>query len=65
MIVLPARYSTVIKTLSGGGMSETALCFDGNLQRKVVVKSLKPGIEKHRLMDELSALADIRSKYVV
>lgn len=62
---LPARYANVIKTLSGGGMSDTLVCFDTNLQRNVVIKSLKQGIEKHRLMDELSALADIRSKYVV
>lgn len=62
---LPARYSKVIKTLSGGGMSDTIVSFDENLRRNVVVKTLKPGIEKHRLMDELSALADIRSKYVV
>ncbi|MER8804082.1 protein kinase [Mesorhizobium sp. M0018] len=65
MITLPTRYSKMVMTLSGGGMGETALCFDSNLQRQVVVKSLKPGIEKYRLMDELSALADIRSKYVV
>ncbi|MDX0437118.1 serine/threonine-protein kinase [Sinorhizobium meliloti] len=65
MIKLPARYSNVKKILSGGGMSDTMVCFDKNLERDVVVKTLKPGIEKHRLMDELSALADIRSKYVV
>ncbi|MER9841758.1 protein kinase [Mesorhizobium australicum] len=65
MIKLPSRYATVLQTLSGGGMSDTLVCLDANLQRKVVVKSLKAGIEKHRLMDELSALADIRSKYVV
>jgi serine/threonine protein kinase len=65
MIKLPARYSKTVKTLSGGGMSDTIVCFDTNLQRDVVIKTLKQGIEKHRLMDELSALADIRSKYVV
>jgi serine/threonine protein kinase len=65
MIKLPSRYAVVLQTLSGGGMSDTLICRDENLQRKVVVKSLKAGIEKHRLMDELSALADIRSKYVV
>src|SRR5436190_1688636 len=46
-------------------MSDTLLCEDKHLQRKVVVKKLKPGIDKHRLLDELSALASIRSKYVV
>ncbi len=62
---LPARYSKVVKVLSGGGMSDTQVCFDDNLKRDVVIKTLKPGIEKHRLMDELSALADIRSPHVV
>lgn len=46
-------------------MSETLLCEDSHLQRKVVIKALKPGIEPHRLMDELSALSAIRSKHVV
>ena len=46
-------------------MSDTVLCTDQHLQRKVVVKSLKPGIAPHRLMDELSSLAAIRSKHVV
>lgn len=65
MITLPVRYSTVKKVLSGGGMSDTLVCCDKNLNRDVVIKTLKPGIETHRLMDELSALAGIRSKYVV
>ncbi len=46
-------------------MSDTLLCEDAHLQRKVVVKSLKPGIAPHRLVDELSALSAIRSRYVV
>lgn len=46
-------------------MSDTCLCEDSHLQRLVVIKALKPGVEKHRLMDELSALSSIRSKYVV
>ena len=65
MMQLPTRYSKVKKTLPGGGMSDTLVCFDSNLERDVVVKTLKSGIEKHRLIDELAALADIRSKYVV
>ena len=64
MLNLPARY-TKIKEFSGGGMSETLLCTDSHLDRSVVIKALKPGIEKHRLLDELSALSDIRSKHVV
>lgn len=46
-------------------MSDTVHCFDDNLKREVVVKSLKPGIALHRLQDELSALSAIRSRYVV
>lgn len=65
MISLPARYANVLGTLAGGGMSDTLLCKDAHLKRKVVIKSLKPGIAAHRLMDELSALSAIRSNHVV
>lgn len=65
MINLPPRYRTIVKTLNGGGMSDTVLCEDSNLSRQVVVKSLKRGIEPRRLLDELSALSAIRSRYVV
>lgn len=65
MIKLPPRYSKVLHTFSDGGMADTLLCEDDNLKRKVVVKSLKPGIEPHRLLDELAALSAIRSQYVV
>jgi len=46
-------------------MSDTVVCEDAHLKRKVVIKSLKPGVATHRLMDELSALSAIRSKHVV
>lgn len=46
MISLPPRYAKVLKVLDGGGMSDTCLCEDSHLQRRVVVKGLKPGIEK-------------------
>lgn len=65
MISLPARYSKVIGVLHGGGMSDTLHCFDDNLQRDVVVKSLKTGIVPNKLLDELAALSNIRSRYVV
>lgn len=64
-ISLPARYATIIHVFSAGGMSDTLLCKDTNLQRDVVIKSLKPGIAAHRLLDELTALSAIRSRYVV
>lgn len=65
MIDLPTRYASVTKVLDGGGMSDTLLCQDSHLNRPVVIKRLKTGIEKHRLLDELSALSSIRSRYVV
>lgn len=46
-------------------MSDTLVCHDDNLQRAVVVKTLKPGIGAQRLLDELKALSSIRSDYVV
>lgn len=46
-------------------MSETWLCSDTNLNRKVVIKTIKPGIAKSKLLDELGALSAIRSKHVV
>lgn len=65
MINLPARYAKVLDKFTTGGMADTLLCEDANLRRQVVIKSLKAGIEPHRLIDELSALSAIRSKYVV
>jgi len=59
MISLPFRYKP-LKELAGGGMSETWLCSDENLKRNVVAKTLKPGISKSKLLDELSALSAIR-----
>lgn len=64
MIDLPARYRA-ISELAGGGMSDTWLCHDNNLNRKVVVKAVKFGIAKSKLLDELGALSSIRSKHVV
>lgn len=65
MINLPPRYEKVLKEFTAGGMADTLLCEDAHLQRQVVIKSLKPGIEPHRLIDELAALSAIRSRYVV
>jgi serine/threonine protein kinase len=46
-------------------MSDTAVCRDRHLDRLVVVKSLKPDTDPERLLDELAALQEIRSKHVV
>jgi len=46
-------------------MSDTLVCEDAHLDRAVVVKSLKSGVDPKRLVDELAALSAIRSKHVV
>jgi serine/threonine protein kinase len=46
-------------------MSDTLVCHDAHLDRDVVVKSLKAGVDPKRLLDELAALSAIRSKHVV
>lgn len=46
-------------------MSDTLHCRDKVLERDVVIKALKPGIAPQKLLDELTALAAIRSRFVV
>ena len=46
-------------------MSDTWLCEDSNLKRRVVIKAVKTGVSPGKLIDELSALSAIRSKHVV
>lgn len=64
-MALPARYSKTGKSFDGGGMSDALLCTDTHLDRQVVVKQLKPGMDQKRLIDEVAALSDLRSKHVV
>ena len=46
-------------------MSTAVVCQDQHLDRAVLVKSLAPGTDKRRLLDEIQALQVIRSKHVV
>ena len=48
-----------------GGCGEVHVCEDPNLDRLVVVKFLRNGADKKRLLDEIAALQRIRSKNVV
>jgi eukaryotic-like serine/threonine-protein kinase len=64
-VQLPPRYKPSGKAFDDGGMSETIVCTDTHLDREVVVKSLKPGADPKRILDELAALQAIRSKHVV
>lgn len=62
---LTARYVDLGKRFTAGGMSEAALYQDANLERNVVVKRLKTTTEQKRLLDEIAALQNMRSQYVV
>lgn len=46
-------------------MGDIAVYLDSHLNRKVVVKTLKPGQDDRRLIDERKALLKLRSKHVV
>lgn len=61
---LPARYVPT-GAPGWGGMSQATRCRDTNLDRDVIIKSLQDHTEQRRLVDEISALAQIRSKHVV
>lgn len=61
---LPARYS-VTAPKPGGGMSTVSLCRDNMLDRDVIIKALSPDVDEYRLLDEIRALQQIRSGYVV
>ena len=61
---LPNRYKPTKETFDGG-MSDAIVCDDGHLERKVLVKILKAGVDSSRLLDEIAALQLIGSKHVV
>jgi eukaryotic-like serine/threonine-protein kinase len=50
---------------ASGGQGQVVICDDTNLERKVAVKFLQPGVDEKRIMDEVRALQTIRSKHVV
>jgi len=62
---LPSRYVLEPSVVPEGGMSEAFVCRDTHLDRLVIIKALAPGTDPGRLLDELSALQEIRSKHVV
>lgn len=62
---LPPRYQPIQDGGGAGGMGDTAICTDVHLDRRVLVKTLKPGTDPRRIQDEVAALAEVRSKHVV
>ncbi len=60
----PKRY-TPIGSPASGGFSHVFKCRDNHLERDVAIKFIQDEIEKRRLLDELRALLQMRSKHVV
>ena len=59
-----SRYVPTGKS-AAGGIGTVIFCDDTNLDRKVAVKFVQPGVEQRRLLHELAALQRVRSKHVV
>jgi eukaryotic-like serine/threonine-protein kinase len=64
-VALSERYKKTKKAFDAGGMSDVELYTDVHLERDVVIKTLKDGVDGRRILDELAALQTIRSKHVV
>jgi hypothetical protein len=61
---IPKRYKQLEQPLRGG-MSRVYICEDSLLQRKVVIKYIDNPSEERRLLDEIAALQNVKSKHVV
>lgn len=61
---LPDRYEPTGDPLDGG-MGSVIPCKDRTLQRDVAIKVIHGATHRRRMLDELSALAKMRSKHVV
>lgn len=61
---IPTRYEP-LERIMRGGMSSVYFCKDTLLQRTVAVKFVDKPEDERRLLDEISALKNVRSKHVV
>jgi eukaryotic-like serine/threonine-protein kinase len=61
---LPKRYVELKESIKGG-FSEVIFCNDNHLNRRVAIKFIQDSAEKERILDELDALLQMRSKHVV
>lgn len=61
---IPTRYEPLQRPMRGG-MSHVYICKDALLRRKVAVKFVDKPEDERRLLDEISALQNVRSKHVV
>lgn len=62
--LLSGRYS-INRLVGAGGCCSAYVGFDNNLEREVLVKALHSQALNSRMRDEISALQEIRSKFVV
>jgi len=62
--VFPERYKFT-KTKLSGGMGDVFVCDDCNLNRKVAIKIIKAPSDSRRMLDEITAFEQLRSKHVV
>ncbi|MCP9852832.1 serine/threonine protein kinase [Synechococcus sp. HJ21-Hayes] len=61
---IPTRYEPLQRPMRGG-MSRVYICKDTLLRRKVAIKFVDDPEDERRLLDEISALQNVRSKHVV
>ena len=61
---IPTRYEPLQRPMRGG-MSHVYICKDTLLKRKVAIKFVDDLEDERRLLDEISALQNVRSKHVV
>jgi len=61
---IPTRYEPLQRPMRGG-MSHVYICRDTLLKRQVAVKFVDKPEDERRLLDEISALQNVRSKHVV
>ena len=58
---IPDRYQQLKQPLRGG-MSRIYICEDKLLKRRVVIKYIENPSENRRLLDEIKALQNVRSR---
>lgn len=63
-LFIPKRYKQVRQPMRGG-MSRVYICEDSLLKRRVVVKFVNSPVDEGRLLDEILALQNVKSKHVV
>ncbi len=64
MVEIPLRYK-ISGDSDKGGFGEVVFCEDVHLKRRVAIKFIQDPSQKRRMVDEINALLQMRSKHVV